>query len=187
MDNLTQITDHVEAGGKRLLAQFWDTQAQTFDQVQFQRYQDLEDVIFAIMGAKYLSASTGHALEELGDLVGYPLPAGFDSVTAANDYRALVYGQIAANVSYGTKSNIYDILGALGATDRRVYNLYPRSIHVDFIASEIIDDCACIVDIIESATHPIEINVTAYTEDYFGFDDDPNALGFDEGEIGEGA
>jgi hypothetical protein len=187
MDNLTQITDHVEAGGKRLLAQFWDTQAQTFDQVMFQRYQDLEDIIFEMMGAKYLSAATGFTLEEIGDLVGYPLPAGWDSTADANDYRALVYGQIAANVSYGTKSDIYDILGALETTDRRVYNLFPRSIHVDFIASEIISDCACIVDIIESATHRIEINVTAHTEGYFGFDDDPGALGFDEGEIGEGA
>lgn len=184
MDNVTQITTHVDDGGKRLLGQFWGTQVESYDDVLFGQYQELEDVIFAMIQAKYLSFATGYTLSQIGALVGFPRPTGVEN---DDTYRALVYGRIAANVSYGTKQDIYDILGAFGATNRRVYNHYPRSIHVDFITSDVIADCDCVLNILNDATHPIEINITAHDADYFGFDDDPDALGFDEGIIGEGA
>lgn len=184
MRNVSYISTHVTDGGNRMLGQFWDTQAQTIDAVQFQRYQDIEDIAFPMIAAKYLANATGYTLNQIGALVGRPRPNSTISDTA---YKFLVYGQIAANVSYGTKQDIYDILGALNTSSRKVYNLFPRSIQADFILSELLDDLSVVVDIIEDATHPIEINVTAFTEEYFGFDDDTGALGFDSGEIGEGA
>lgn len=187
MDNIEQITDHEIAGERRLLSQFHGSQFQTFCGIWFDKIQAIEDVLYPMIQAKYLAYATGQTLEYLGELVGMPRPIGGLAASDDEIYRALIYGKIAANVSWGTKQDIYDIVGALQGTSIKVYNVYPAAVTVNYIASTVIDDCSCIRDILESATHPIEFDITAYTETPFGFSDDSTAYGFDVGEIGEAA
>lgn len=187
MRNITQITTHETDGNNRQLSQDYETQFASFAGAFFSRIQGLENVAFPLISERYLSNATGATLENIGTLVGMPRPTSGVAATDDDSYRVLVYGKIAANVSYGTKTDVYNIMGALGSTQINVFNVYPAALTVNYIGNAVISDCACIRAILENATSPIELDIVRITETPFGFEGDSTASGFGAGQIGGSA
>lgn len=187
MDNLTQITDHAEAGFNRLLNQFRDggnfgEMVQAFSG----RFQGLEDALFSLIAGRYLANATGETLSQIGDLVGEPRPIYGPAVDSDSDYRVLIYGRIAANTSQGRLEDLVRILGALNCTAIKIYQVYPASITVNFIGNELLNGTERVRDILTLAKAQVSMDITNQTESAFGFLGDLTAYGFGSGEIGEG-
>jgi hypothetical protein len=191
MDGL-EIRTTVVADGSRLpLSQFRDKPrfAGLLTAI-LTELQTLETAIVESVEARYLANATGWALDRIGDLVGIERPTYGDATnnpdsTADDDiYRILIRGQIAASVSYGTTPELYQILQALSLTGGQIYDIYPAAISVQYLDSELAITYEFLRDILERATHPIEIDITHLTETPFGFAGDDSALGLGVGHLG---
>lgn len=187
MRNLEQITTHVEDGLDRLLQQFKnDKQLNAFLTLQLQRAQDFHNVVYGMIAARYLANAENWILEQWGAAVGEPRPEYGAAATDDDAYRTLIYGRIAINHSHGTIPDLLNILGVLGGTARRIYEDFGPSITVNLNQGDLLIACDCLRVILAQAKAPHGLNITAHTDTPFGFDDDPSAFGFDNGEIGEG-
>ena len=184
MNNLTQITTHAADAGDRLYDVVRNGDFEQLVEARAGQYQELENAMFPLIASRYLANATGQTLTYIGQLVGEVRPTTGSASTDDDVYRALIYARIAINVSEGRAQDIYDILGALGAATPRVQDIYPMAVQVSYQYSSIITDCACIRNALESATGPIQIDITEHTDTPFGFAGDGSAYGFGAGEIG---
>lgn len=185
MRNLTYVTTHVEDGLRRLKEQFRKPgNFREFIRFYLTRIQELEDVFFTLYLKASIDAAEGELLDFLGRWAGIDRP----SISTPDEvYRVLIYGRIAANNSTGRYRDIDGILGILQAVNRAVYPNFPASLTINFTPSDLIFDLVNIRRILEQATLSVELNITAHAASgAFGFSDDADALGFDEGIIGEG-
>ncbi|PIQ23667.1 hypothetical protein COW36_06585 [bacterium (Candidatus Blackallbacteria) CG17_big_fil_post_rev_8_21_14_2_50_48_46] len=183
MRNLVQITDHVDQGLARLKQQF--QQEGTFKElirVFLQRYQTVENALFSLLLGRFLAFAMGQMLDDIGTIVTLPRPS---ILTPDDEYRVLLYGRIAALNSNGTLPNLLGILGTLGATNRRIYQNFPASLTINFTPSSVIREYTNIRTILETSSASVDLNICAHGDGAFGFSDDPTALGWDEGTIGE--
>lgn len=186
MDNLTPSTTIAAEGVALLLSQFRSQgNVPDFLQAFLDEVQAAETAITGPYADLYLATATGWALDQLGELVGMPRPTHGAAATDDAEYRVLIYGQIAANVSHGTLPDLYNILRSLGLTSVRLFEVYPASLTVNYVGTPTVDDCGCVRAILERATPPIELDITSHSEAPFGFEGDRTAYGFDEGELGD--
>ena len=190
MDNITQITDHSAKAGNRLIDWFKGGTFQELTEALAGRIQGIEDVTYPLIQARYLALATGITLDNTGAQVGIDRIVG----QADEDYRILIYAKIAANTSNGTIPDIYNIMGILGATDIKVFDVFPASIELQYTASDIISDCGCIRRILEGAdatdggaTAPIAIGISQNNATDgalpFGFEGTVGAGGYGIGQI----
>lgn len=184
MNNLTQITTHATDASDRLYDTIGNGDFKDLVEARAGQYQKLENALFPMISDMYLANATGQTLTHLGAIVGEVRPTTGSASTNDEVYRALIYARIAINVSEGRAQDIYNILGALGAATPRVQDVYPMGIQVSYQYSSILTNCACIRNALESATGPIQIDITEHTGTPFGFAGDGSAYGFGAGEIG---
>ena len=190
MKNITQITDHATQAGSRLIDWFKGGTFQELVEALAGRHQGLEDVTFPLISERYIANATGQTLTNIGSMVGFERTPGMTDATL----RILIYAKIAANTSNGTIPDVYNIMGIVGATNIKVFDVYPAAIEVQYTASQTVSDCGCIRRILEGeddtdggATAPIEIGLTqANTESgflTFGFEGTVGAGGVGVGQI----
>ena len=180
MQNISFNTNVVDNGVGLLLSQFRDCgNVGEFVAAFLSEVQAAETAITPIISAMYVQNATGWTLTQIGKLVGVKR-----GILADDPFRVLIYAQIAANTSYGTLPDVYNVLRSLGLGAVRVWNRYPASITVNYIPNVLTLTCACVRFILESATLPISMDITEITETPFGFDGDPSAYGLGVGEIG---
>ena len=194
MDNIVKITDHAAQAGRRLIDWFKGGSFQTLTEALAGRIQGMEDVTFPLISERYLANATGFTLDQIGELVGFPRPTSGTAATDDDIFRVLIYAKIAANTSNGTASDVYNIMGILGTTDIKVYDVYPASIEIQYTSSNVIADCQCIRRILEGAddtdggaTAPIGIGITQNNSVDgalpFGFAGTTGAGGYGVGQI----
>ena len=189
MDNISLITNHADEAAERLIDWFSGGSFEDLTKLLAGRYQDLEDVAFPIISNKYLANASGVTLDNIGALVGISRILG----QSDDDYRVLIYAKIAANTSNGTIPDIYNIMSILGATNIRVFDVYPASIELQYTASNIISECDCIRRILEGvdnsdggSTAPILIGISVDNSENgvpFGFAGTVGAGGYGVGSI----
>lgn len=177
MRNISLITDH-EAQARAAMTHTFRAKGNFIDFVGAigARIQFYEDCAFSLIQGRYLSKATGVTLSYLGAGVGMPRPSYGAAATDDDLYRVLIYAKISANISQGTLPDLLNILGALGATNRKIFQIYPASITVNFAASQAVADCACVRDILTSAKQPVALDIAMHSgAGYFGFEGDLNA------------
>ncbi len=187
MKNLTERTNVKEIGLKLPLSQF-KKKAPNFMAllgIFFDELQLAETAITQGVTKRYIANAEGWALEQWGNLVGMPRPLTGGASTSDSAYRVLVLGQIAANISYGTLPDLYNILGSLGLTSVKIYELYPATLNVNFVNTGQLLAGDYIRDILVKATHPVAFDIVQHTDTPFGFEGCSTSYGFDSGEIGE--
>lgn len=187
MLNLTARTDVVAAGSRLPLGQF--QRAPRFMAllgVFLSELQLSETAIVESVPARYIQNATGWALEQIGLLVGCERPSSGAAATSDNAYRVLIYGQIAANISYGTEADLFNILRSLQLTNVKIFDVYPAAMTLNYTNNSLTLTCGCIRSILRRATPPIGLDITQHSEAAFGFEGDSDAFGFDDGELGEG-
>ena len=164
MRNLTQITDHGNAAKLRLYDQFQRGDFADLVEGHANQFQELENPLFNMLSERYLANATGQTLTNIGAIVGEVRPTVGSAATDDEVYRALIYARIFANVSEGRNVDIHNILLALGSADTAVMDTYPAGITVNYQRAGIIQDCACIREILEGATAPVSIDITEHSQ-----------------------
>lgn len=186
MTDIEQITNHVERAGKDMLYQFRTTEQEVktvpdFAKVLAKSLQILEDCFHSMIDGRSFLYAQGKVLDDAGLTPGQPRPTSGDAATNDDAYRALIFAKVASNISEGRIPNVINILSSLGVTNLLYQEVYPAGIVVEFnnILDIPVDD---VVKILEMATAPISITAVRISDHPFGFEDDPNAFGWDDSE-----
>lgn len=147
--------------------------------------QALEDATTAAIIERYLDVAVGANLDQYGLLVGERRD-GLNDI----EYRAFIGARILSNLSEGTIDEMTAILAIIGRATSAVQYipLYPAGMQFGYVTAEPPASDAraarIVTQMTEVAPAGVEVAfIVEATEDYFGFDDDPEAFGFDEGEF----
>lgn len=179
----TKIIDHLEDSVSNLIFQFRDgSDIEKLVSSDGQRFQDIENSLFDVYNCQFIDRATGINLDFIGNEIGQPRPLSGD--TSDNTYRYLIKAKIAANRSNGTLPEIYNILGLLGATGIIAQDIPHAALQLN-IKGDLLVSLAEILKALIGATAPIELEINQYTDTPFGFLEDPESFGFDEGELGD--
>lgn len=186
MDNITYRTGVISDAQALLLSQFRaGSNVPDLLGALLTEAQIFEDNCVPLIESFWLKNATGWVLDQYGKLVGFERP-GYGAAYDDDDaFRVLIYGQIAANSSYGTMPDIYGILNTLELRSPYVVDVYPAAITVNYEQSQLSAEYDFIRDVLERATHPIEIDITETSGFPLGFLGDINAFGLGIGEIGK--
>jgi hypothetical protein len=144
--------------------------------------QALETALYDMILGRSVGWATGATLDKVGGMVGRPRPAYGLAATDDRAYRALIYAQIIANTSHGTPETVYSLMRLLGATAISLAEPGDYVLMMQFSGDMLLDG-ADIRSVVERATPPVELIATEYVSGPFGFADDPDTLGFGDGQL----
>lgn len=135
--------------------------------------QEIEDTLFQLLLNRSIDTATGLQLEKIGLIVGLNR-AGSQSDDA---YRDLLLVQIQTNLSKGEINRFIGILKSFtNSTTVKVTELFPA--HVQAIFDGVApDDIQNKMDAVLAGGVGLTL-INSETIDYFGFEGDPDALGF---------
>jgi hypothetical protein len=142
--------------------------------------QLLEDTIFDVIIGTQLDMATGVNLDRWGDMVG----EARDGLTDFQ-YRPFIRGRILANRSTGKTDDLIRVFQEITAPSSvEQYNLYPAAFvlyaYRNEYSPEIVRNRIRKM-MLEIKPAGIEMELTEVAGGYFGFQEDPVALGFDFG------
>lgn len=150
-------------------------------------FQDIEDTLFALQTQRMITNAVGAQLDIIGTYVGLDR-MGFNDDT----YRLFIQIQIAINNSQGHVDQIISIMQLItGATNVLYLPYFPAAmdlqINVDiipYLAGLPLSQSEFITLIQETIPAGVDLyGISAYNgpDNAFGFFEDPDALGYDEG------
>lgn len=186
---MEQINDYLAELKEKQLTQFKNSpNFNAFLKAIATQLDELETALFDVKMKRSVLTATGKTLSLVGGIVGEERPLTGIASTDDEVYRFLILARVIINNSEGTRENILDLLRTLGATSIYMRDDYPASMTINYTG---IDpdflSVAQVKNLVEQGTQPIGINLSYYTDEYFGFDSDPFASGFGVGEIGAAA
>lgn len=180
---------HVEEALARLPSQFENAATiRAVIEILGNMVQELEDVLWSLIGDRYLDTAEGAQLDVIGRVVGIGRTG-----TAMSDrrFRRRIVAKIAANVSDGQHERLIEIIQAMNGGLRVSVTTVPHGAHVilDFRIPEA--EGPHLHEFWRTTRHLLETGVAAgvrytalgYTERVkpFGFLGHPDAAGFGEG------
>jgi len=180
----TYIFDHVDRRVARLVSRLRKPNLEAIVRMFGEEAQEVEDSLHSLIVERFLANSVGIQLDVWGLIVG-ERREGLHDV----EYRAMIGARILSNISEGTINQMTAILEIVGRAMPGVtyYPLYPAGMAFAYVTDTPAspDRAARIVSqMTEVAPAGVEVAyIVAATEGYFGFDDDPEAFGFEEGEF----
>lgn len=185
MENITLKTDHVSEGLSRVISRYRrHPKYMHFLTGILNQVQELENVITPMIEAFYLINATHWVLDQWGIKVG--LPRTTLGEISDDDYRVRIYGKIAENISHGTEYDLFNILGAMGQTQVKIWDVTnPAGMTVNFVNNRLVLSCNCIRYILSRATFAVPLDIVMHEEGAFGLAGDLTAKGLDIGKIGE--
>lgn len=173
---ITEITTHENDALNRLITQYSDsTNLQELIKVYTSQIQELETVFFDLLNNRTINNSSGQQLDNVGTLIDQDR-LGYDDTT----YLGLIYNKISQINSEGTIENLLSIFNILMNADK--INLSEPSVaHINMHAinsSPLISNDDIIIAINNSKPTGISVDLINVQTDYFGFQNDSQALGF---------
>jgi hypothetical protein len=134
--------------------------------------QDLEDAIYQMIDNRSIFNSYGIQLDGIGDIVGLERN-GLNDI----DYKIAIYTKIAINTCTGSISEILQVVKLLTYSEN--VQLIEDICRVSFAIDGIIINQSELISIIEVILPAgVRLGTLSYLNDYFGFDDDVDAVGF---------
>jgi hypothetical protein len=179
------VSDHVTEGLLRVLSQFDRSPKLRGVVASFlNQVQQLEDHTLDLFYSRTLSGASGAQLDVIGRVVGEPR----DGLTD-DEYRRFLSVRIAVNFAQGERGRLTDIVAlATGSADVHFQPTYPAAFIVSYFTGTPFTPAlrARIKALVEAATGSgIGYTIIEANADYFGFAEDDDALGFDEGFFSE--
>ena len=142
--------------------------------------QALEYAIWSVEVGRYLAGATGAQLDQWGAILGAVRGDLSDA-----DFRRVIRARILVNISAGTVEDLLAIFAALADSEVRVDELPPNALFfytvfggLDSVA---IDRVKQYLSTAKKAG--VQIFLIDSPDDYFGFFDNPDALGFETGRL----
>lgn len=134
--------------------------------------QDLEDAIYQMFDNRSIFNSYGIQLDGIGDIIGLERNGRTDI-----DYKVAIYTQIAINTCQGNISEILQIIKLLTYSEN--VQIIEDICRVSFAIDGIVVNQTELISTIESILPAgVRLGSLSYLNDYFGFDDDVDAVGF---------
>lgn len=147
--------------------------------------QTLEDVLQGVISQRVLDEAVGVHLDAWGRLVGEPR-GGLDD----GSYRAFIKARILSNRSQGQAETIISVLGTIGRSDDVFYWPLPPAAYslqyvVQFPGTDAVH-ARIRTQLLDITAAGVQVHdVIEATLGSFGWEEDPNALGFDAGFFAE--
>jgi len=142
--------------------------------------QALEYAIWSVEVGRYLAGATGAQLDQWGAILGAVRGDLSDA-----DFRRVIRARILVNISAGTVEDLLAVFAALADAEVRVDELPPNTLLfytiLGALDSVAIDRVKKYLGTAKKAG--IRIFLIDSAEDFFGFFDNPDALGFDAGRL----
>ena len=178
--NATQITDHSDAAKARLLEQYKGIVSVEglLDSLGGQQVQDLEDAIYGLKNRLDIDVSEGIQLDDIGEIVGQDRQGQGDEV-----YKLLIKARIGKNVSESEIERVISVWKIITqSTVVHLIEVFPAEVavygDVPLDPSLITLAIALIQDVVGAG---IKVTPTVvFSDEPFGFEGDPAALGFSE-------
>ena len=175
---ITQITTHNADAKARLLQQYKGKVKieGLLDALGSDQIQDLEDAIFGLNTRLDIDASLGQQLDNIGKIVGRERNGQADDI-----YRVFLKAVIGRNVSESEAERVISVWKIITqGTIIQLLEVFPAEValfsDVELDASIVDIAFALMQDVVGAG---IRVTPTAVlVEDGFGFDGNPNALGF---------
>jgi hypothetical protein len=179
--SIYQIVDHADRAVANLISKFENaTNFQELVRIFVDEIQQLDDLVFALISERYLSSAVGAQLDAYGVVLGFARQGFSDT-----EYRNLLEARALINQSEGQIGPILFILQKITRASLVLYiPTYPAAYIVQYTSSvytstsfrEIIKEFILLITPCGVLNTIVEAPDSA-----FGFDDDPTALGFNEG------
>ena len=176
------IFDHVDRALAAIVTKLEKPNVCSLVRVAALEIEEFEDTAWAAIAERRLETAVGANLDQYGKLVGEPRN-GLNDL----DYRAFIGARIRSNLSNGTVGEMQVILGIIGRalTGVQYLPLYPAAMSFGYVTETPAQDpvaARIVAQMTEVAPAGVEVAyIVEATEGYFGFDGDPEALGFNEG------
>jgi hypothetical protein len=177
--------DHIIELKKRQLSQFKDKpNFNKWLEIIGTELNEIEQVMYDMKNKLSVQTAEGIYLDKIGTeiLQSSARPLGMSD----NNYRAICYAQILLNTYGGNCQQLLDFFKILGSTSivfKEYYEYCLVNINYNNIDPSIFSPTT-ILQLLETSTHPIQFDLTYFTDLPFVFDGDMSGLGFDEGELG---
>jgi len=182
MTEIVKNTNHVDEGLARLITKYKTSQnIKDYLTPFLEQCQELENVFFDILEKRRLANAENAQLDLNGDILNVQRGGSTD-----DDYKALLYTKIAEYNSECTIEDINSIFSNLARADQIILNEYfPATIQMIAInPTPIITDAGVKNAVSAAKAAGVILDSVIYAETgYFGFAEDPNALGFDTGKF----
>lgn len=173
---ITEITTHENDAIDRLITQYSDsTNLQQLIKVYTTQIQEIETVFFDLLNSRTINNSSGQQLDNIGTLIDQDR-LGYDDTT----YLGLIYNKISQINSEGTIENLISIFNILMNADKITLS-EPSTAHVNLYAinsSPLISNNDINIAISNSKPTGVSVDLINVQSDYFGFQNDSEALGF---------
>jgi len=182
MADLTHIENLVERAKARLIGLFkGKPHVEDLVDVLVSQIQIAEDTAWSLVVERTLDQATGVNLDQYGTLLDEPRNGLED-----DDYRRVLRARVAADDSDGEGDVILDVVSRLTDSDNvRLTEAYPHTIMVSVVVdAPLTDDARERTARMTQSAVMAGVNLCGLVEGvrpYFGFDDDPEASGFDVG------
>ena len=162
-----------------LLTQFQDSPNIKYLLENFSIEADVYQTALNQVLALTLANAPGNLLDRYGAMIG---AVNRQSGQSDEQYRPLVFAQLLINTYKGSVEELLTFFRVLGATQVYYKEYPPARVYIQYNnIPETYLPLNAIVLILDKGIHPITLFLTRVTDGYFGFEDDPLALGFDEG------
>lgn len=179
------IIDHVQQAKENALSQFKDSpKFQAFLALAVGQIQDAENALHDLFWRRLFESAVGSVLDDYGGLLDLARNGLADF-----EYRRFLRAQIKALLSNGNKPTLLRIMELLTESkDIHFQSTYPAAYLINYqvnvpFSRQIKDAIKSVM--INATSSGVGIQVTESEQDYFGFLDDPNALGFGDGIFSE--
>ena len=181
------IFDHVERRLARLVTIFRKDRIEFMVTIFGEELQEIEDSLYNLIVENYMATAVGRQLDVWGMIVGEPRNGLTDG-----EYRGFINARILTNSSEGTIDRMTEILSVIGRAVDGIptvyFPLYPAAMFFSLVTNETIsaDTAARIkAQMLQAAPAGVDISfIQIAPEGFFGFEGDPDALGFGEGQFG---
>lgn len=141
--------------------------------------QEVEDAAFDLLVDSLLDNAYGALLDQYGELVNEAREGLLDP-----EYRQILRARIRSNRSNGAPEELIALARLMGGTDVRLFEHWPATVSVEYVHAPPLatDPGGRRADIIEDTVGGgIFTRVVEAASGYFGFEGNPNALGFGAG------
>ena len=125
----SQITTHVQDALARLITQYKTaTNFQSLITAFVEQIQVIEDSLVDMNTLRYLGGAQGQQLDNIGEIVGLPRPAGLSDAA----YQLELLGQIKINISQGQPEQVIQVFQLFTGTNQvRLFEEFPAEILVE--------------------------------------------------------
>ena len=180
MSEAVKILDHGQAAVDRLVTQYKNKPLiEGFLRSLANPTQDLEDTLWDLLTKRDLDTAEGKQLDVLGEIVGESRKGKND-----DDYRIAIKAKIGQNISKATPEDVISVFILLVKANTAYFMEYfpaEAAIFAD-VNIEALDNAAILAFMQKVMPAGVRLDYIGWYDngDAFAFQDDPNALGFDD-------